>query len=71
MKVMNMNLVILSSKAEFVGISNDGAPLYASPCKPHGEPVVVMVSAVDFARIGSGGGKFYGGGSAKFSAPNN
>ena len=41
----------------------------AAAGQPHGEAVVVVVAAVDFAGVGAGRGQFDDGGAAEFAAP--
>ena len=70
MEIVDVDRVFCGLEAEFICGAENGAGFYTTAGHPHAKPVVVMVTAVDFSGVGTGGGKFDCWGAAEFAPPN-
>ena len=56
MEIMNVDFVLCGLEPEFVRRPMDIAAFYASTRHPDGKTVVIVITAIDFARVAAGRG---------------
>src|SRR3954463_14838616 len=71
MEVMHVIFFPAPREAVFIGGPMDIPAANATARHPHCEAVMVMVAAIDLARIGAGCRQFHSRGASKFAAPDN
>src|SRR5205823_2534038 len=71
MQIVNVNFVLGGLESELIGRTMHVTTLDAAPSHPHGEPIMVVIPAIDLAGIGTGRGQFHRWSAAEFTAPNN
>ena len=69
MQVVDVDAVLDGLEAELVGRAVDVAAAHAAAGQPHGEAVVVVVAAVDLARVGAWLGQLDRRRAAELAAP--
>src|SRR5882672_10706008 len=69
-KIVDMHRVLGGLEPEFIGGAMNMSAADSSSCHPHGETVMIVIAAIDFARVRPGSWQLDGGRSAKFAAPN-
>lgn len=68
-EIVNVDFVFSGLETEFIGGTVDITSFDPAAGQPGGEAVMIVIAAVDFSGIGSGGGQFDGGGASEFTAP--
>ena len=68
-EVVDVDRLFDCRETRLVGRTVDVAALHTTAGKPHAETVVVVIAAIHVPGIGSWGGQFHSGSSAKLAAP--